>query len=230
MPPRIVFTDMEGTLFQKAVDDAPRGVAKSAWTAITEALGPDALAAENQTKEKWVNNEYDGYVEWMDATIRIHQEHGLTRDMFTRVLSALPYYPGVKQVFSALNNAGVITALVTGGFKMQAERAQRELELDHVFAACEYYWGEDGELAHWNLLPCDYEGKKEFMQLILNEHGLDWADAAFIGDGENDVPLAKAAGTSIAFAADKPLKQVADHVVPGPDFTAVQQYLDLPHN
>jgi len=138
-------------------------------------------------------------------------------DFFDRVMSSIEYHPGVHETFEELKKQGYKTALISGGFKAQADRARCDLRIDHVFAACELFWTDEGNLLHWNLLPCDYEGKLDFMKLIIKEHGLKPEECAFVGDGKNDIPLAKAVGLSIAFNADPELQKVCTHAINQPD-------------
>jgi phosphoserine phosphatase len=227
---KLIFFDMEGTIFRKIYKDSKGDTAPSAWSLIAEHLGPDAHREEDATKDKWNRKEYAGYVEWMEDTIQIHKKYGLTKQFFEDVMKRIQYYPGVKETFEELRSRGVKTALVSGGFKAQADRAVKDLKLNHAFAACEYLWGDDGELVHWNLLPCDYEGKLDFMKLIMKEHGGAPDDCAFVGDGRNDIPFAKAMGLSIAFNGAKELQEVCTHSVNQEegkeDFRAVLEFLE----
>jgi phosphoserine phosphatase len=58
---------------------------------------------------------------------------------------------------------------------------------------------------HFNLLPTDEIGKLVFMSHLADEYGVNLQDCIFVGDGKNDVHLAKKVGTSIAFNAQKEL-------------------------
>lgn len=226
---KLVFFDMEGTIFKKAYKDSKGNTAPSFWTLLAEHLGPDALEEEEWTKEKWNNNEYSGYVEWMEDTIKIHQKYNLDKKFFDKVMDMIDYHDGVKDVFKELKKRGYKTAMICGGFKAQADRAQMDLKINHTFAACEYFWDEKGKLIHWNLLPCDYEGKLDFMHLIIKEHGLKKDECAFVGDGRNDIPFAKAVKLSIAFNGAPELQEVCAHSVNQPDgkedFRAILKYL-----
>jgi len=113
----------------------------------------------------------------------------------------------------ALREKGLRLALISGGFKAQADRALLDLRINHAFAACELLWDERGNLVHWNLLPCDYEGKVDFMKLIMKEHGLAPDECAFVGDGKNDVALARVVGVSVAFNGAPELREVSTHSV-----------------
>jgi len=227
---KLIFFDMEGTLFRKAYKDSKGNTAPSAWSLLAEHLGPEAAKEEDRTKEKWNSGEYAGYVEWMEDTISVHKKYGLTRDFFEKVMAGIDYHPGVVETFDVLRKKGYKTALISGGFKAQADRALKDLKINHAFAACEYLWGDDGELVHWNLLPCDYEGKLDFMNLIMKEHGLTREECAFVGDGRNDVPFAKAVDLSIAFNGAQELQDVCSHSVNQEegkeDFRAVLEFLE----
>ena len=78
-------------------------------------------------------------------------------------------------------------------------------------------------------MPADYGGKIDFMKLIMNEHGLKKDQCAFVGDGKNDITLAKAVGLSVAFNGDPKLQEVCTYAINQPkgkeDFRAILQYL-----
>jgi phosphoserine phosphatase len=207
--PRIVFLDMEGTLLLKAhhLDDGR--VAPSAWTLLAERMGPECLAAEQETKRLWLDKQYAGYLDWMAHTVAVHRRFGLRRELFDQVLASVPTVPGAERAFEILRSWGTVTALVSGGFKAHADRLQRQLGIQHTYAACEYFFGSDGLMTHPNLLPADEEGKVDFMRLLCREYAIDPADCAFVGDGKNDVHLARAVGFSVAFNAQPELIQVS---------------------
>jgi len=224
---KLIFFDMEGTLFRKASSGSR--LLPGVWAGLAEALGKEALKDEAQTQQKWDSGKYAGFVEWCEDSIKVHIKHGITKELFDGVIESYDYFPGVKEVFAELKKKGMRTALITGGFKAMADRAQRELKIDHVFAACEYFWEENGKLLHWNILPCDYEGKVDFMKLIMNEHGLKPEQCAFVGDGKNDIHLARAVGLSIAFNAAEELQKASTFSVSQPrgkeDFREILKYL-----
>ena len=144
--------------------------------------------------------------------LNYNRKHGITRAVFEQACDQTDFHPGVREVFAAL--AGRFrTALISGGFKAQADRVQRLLRIDHAFAACDLFWDDKGKLEHWNLLPCDYEGKRDFMRLIIQEHGVRPEDCIFIGDGPNDVVLAETVGTSISFNGHPDLEHRSTHNV-----------------
>lgn len=226
---KLIFFDMEGTIFKKVIEFSKGNTCPSAWTLLAQHLGEKALKEEEETKDKWNNGEYSGYVEWMEDTIKIHKKYNLKKDFFDKVMNSAEYHNGVKETFKELAKRGYKTALISGGFKAQADRAQKDLKINHSFAACEYFWDEKGNLVHYNLLPCDYEGKVNFVKLIMKEHGVSPEECAFVGDGINDVFLAKEVGIGIAFNGHAELQKVAKHSINQSkgkeDFKEILKYL-----
>lgn len=62
---KLIYFDMEGTIFKRAAHPLETLVAPSAWYAIAEELGPQALEEELLTQKKWENGRYGGYLEWI---------------------------------------------------------------------------------------------------------------------------------------------------------------------
>ncbi len=226
---RIAFLDVEGTLLRRAIHLDNGKVAPSAWTLIAEILGPDALREEEETKDRWNDGKYSGYIEWMRETIRIHQKYGLTVEAFNEALDAVEPMPGAAQTVAQLHTRGYVTAMISGGFKRLVDRLQRSFRIDHALAGCEYFFDDAGQLEHWNLMPADYEGKVEFMHALIREYGTGSEHCIFVGDGPNDVALAKAVGVSICFNGPKMLSEVTTHSViqslGEEDLTAILKYV-----
>jgi phosphoserine phosphatase len=224
--------DLEGTIFLKNYRLDNGKVAPSAWTVIAEQLGPGCLAEEEETKERWNRGEYSGYVEWMRDTIRIHQKYGLKKHVYEEIINSVNFTPGVHEAVLEFQQHNTITAIITGGFKALADRAQKELKVDHALSACEYFFNDKtGIIDHFNLLPSDEEGKVDFMKLIAKEHGVNLEDCAFVGDGKNDVGLACAVGFSVAFNAQPELNEHVSFIVKQPklqeNFHAVAEAIRL---
>ncbi len=208
---KMIFLDMEGTIFQKVVKST-HGIAPSSWTYIADELGPDAKVQEELTKEIWNRGGYKSYSQWMDATVRIHKMFGLEKKTFDEAMN-VNYWPGVKETFDFFKEKGYKTALISGGFKAQADKAQSDLMIDYSLAGCEYFWNEDGKLRHWNLNNADYEGKVNFMKEHLKSECISPNQCAFIGDGPNDVLLAREVGVSISFNGVKELNDASNYVI-----------------
>ena len=180
---------------------------------IAHRLGEGAIREEVATHERWGRKEYRNYLEWMKDTILIHQKYGLTGAMFHELIDSAQYCPGVSDVFGAIDRTRFEPVLISGGFRELAARAQWDFGINHAFAACEYFFGADDLLRSFNLLPCDFRGKIDFIQLMLREYGLGERDWVFVGDGLNDVPIAQTAPFSVGYRPHAGLRAVVTHAI-----------------
>jgi phosphoserine phosphatase len=216
MRPKLIFLDLEGTLVKIPPIVSETQVAQSAWTILAQLLGPDCLREEEETKKKWEAKRYFNYLAWMEDTIRIHQKYGLDSKTFDAMLDTIEEMPGIRVAAKKFHDWGSKIAIISGGFKALANKAQIAIKAHHSFAACEYFFDQNGRLEHWNLLPSDYEGKLDFMRLLMREHGVTAEDCALVADGVNDVPLAGGVKLSIAFNAQPQLKNVTSLAITQP--------------
>jgi len=205
---KLLVLDLEGTIFEDfQLPDTT--ISSTVWQGIAKALGPEAMAEEVATHEHWKGGGYNGsYIRWMEDTIAIHIRYGLTRQVFESIISAAEYNEGVVSVLSRLNRNHYQPMIVSGGFRELAHRAQHDLKIVHAFCACEYIFGEDQKIRSYNLFPCDFDGKIDIIKLMLRDYKLGDSDWIFVGDGANDVPIAKRAPLSIGYKPHADLEQV----------------------
>lgn len=172
----------------------------SAWTLLCDLLGPEASKKNQVNWEKWRDRGYPGYSEWVIDTIKIHKDHGLTKELFDAfVCESSVYFQGVSETFQALQAQGIVIALVSGGLKAMADRVALDFGLEHCFSSAEYFWNPDGTIRHWNCQPSDFIHKKRLVKLLLHDLGISKEQAVFIGDGGNDREVAQYVGYSIGF-------------------------------
>lgn len=213
---KLLFLDMEGTLFAKqrvVLHEGETRVHHSLWSRLMHELGREAAEEDAKNLAGWEAGEYDSYFQWVDESARNLQKHGLTRDMFHEIMESIPYNPGVPETLAELHERGIRTCIVSGGFYDHARKALRELKVNHAFAAIDLFWDPEGGLSHWNLFPTDYEGKIDFVRLLKREYHLGTDDCAFVGDGKNDVHIAREVGKAFAYDAHPELVTAADHTI-----------------
>jgi phosphoserine phosphatase len=220
---KLLVLDVEGTLFRTVVRLPGTDMDSTIWQGIAQRLGERAVKEEVATHGRWRRGEYRDYLEWMKDSIQIHQRHGLTGTMFQGVIDAAEYNPGVPAALTRLDRSRYEVVLISGGFRELAARAQRDFRIIHAFAACEYMFGPNDSLDAFNLLPCDFRGKIDFIQLMLREYEIDPGDWIFVGDGANDVPIAQSARVSVGYRPHPRLREAVTHVIE--DFTELSRYL-----
>lgn len=210
---KLLVLDVEGTIFRIDIRLGGTSIDSTIWQGIAHGLGLEAVKEEVETHKRWEKGYYSSYLEWMKDTISIHERHGLSCGLFQRLISSAQYNLGVRETLAHVDRSSYELVLISGGFRELAARAQKDLKISHAFAACEYLFGDDGTLVSYNLLPCDFEGKIAFIRLMLREYGLGSDDWLFVGDGVNDVPIAKTAPISIGYRAHPELKKIATYLI-----------------
>jgi phosphoserine phosphatase len=226
---KLCIFDLEGTLFKKSYRFHSGREFQSAWGALCSILGPEAEKEDDANRQRFYQGSYAAYSHWVSDTILIHQKYRLSRTLFDEVITSVEYHHGVSETLSSLINAGIITAVISGGLKALADRVAIEHKVPHCYASAEYFWDDDGALDHWNITPSDFSHKATIAKLLCNEHGIEPEQCAFVGDGLNDCDIAKYAGISIAFNPHNALKEVATYVIEQgkgyENMTAVLDYL-----
>ncbi|MBW2993074.1 HAD-IB family phosphatase [Candidatus Woesearchaeota archaeon] len=211
---KLIFFDMEGVIFESGIIEERKDVAASVWTALGNSLGKECRKKEDEGKIMWAEGKFNNYIEWCEWTLKLFQKHNLTMKHFYDVINKVKYIDGAKETFKELKKKGYKTVIISGGLKNLANRAIRDLDIDTTFAAVEYFFDDKTEkLVSWNILPTDYEGKIDFLRLMMREYKLHPQECAFIGDGVNDIPPAKEVGLSVAFNARKELQEVATYSI-----------------
>jgi phosphoserine phosphatase len=215
MPIQLLFLDMEGTLLaaQAVVVGPDHAHHTSLWTRIFSELGSGAQRDNVAMIERWDGGGYRSYMDWVDDSLVAMRRHGLTQRHFEALADETPYNPGVRETLEQIHARGIRTAIVSGGFIAQARRAQIDLRIHHAYAATDLFWDSEGKLIHWNIYPSDFEGKIDFVRLMMREYHLEPEECAFIGDGANDVPIASSIGTSVAYNGHPALRAVAAHSI-----------------
>jgi phosphoserine phosphatase len=210
---KLLVLDVEGTLFKTTVRIPDTHFDSTIWQGIAQILGPGAVNEEVETHRRWELGSYRSYLDWMKDTISIHMRWGLTERQFQKLVSSAEYNPHVLDTLSKLDRAEYEPLLISGGFRELAIRAQRDLKIIHAFAACEYLFSKDGRLETYNLLPCDFDSKINFIQLMIHEYDLGPYDWIYVGDGRNDVPVARIAPLSIGYRPHPDLKSVVSRSI-----------------
>jgi len=221
---KLLVCDVEGTIFQSHKIKSAQH-ASYIWTVIAETLGKEAEREEIKTQKKWYYGRYgskqDGraYINWVKESIGIHVQYGLDEKTFKHLIGTAPYIDGVVDFFARLNRNKYVPVLICGGIQNLNEKACRDfsIDLDDSYAACTYFFNATGfidkDLTFSN--TCNFYGKKELVKIALRKYGLGNTDFVFIGDGINDVDVAKWAfeqsAVSIGISPIDALRKITTH-------------------
>lgn len=229
MAPKVFIFDLEGTLFEPHVstaDGIPRAHATGLWAQLVARLGQEAIRRDAELAAAWDRGEFGSYAEWCDASLRSMKANGLTQSIFDKAIDSYGYTAGIPELVATLHEHGVRTAIISGGFVTQAKRAQSDLHIGDIYAAVDLIWGDDGRPISWTIMGSDYGAKVAYLDQLLRKCNLLRAQCAFMGDGTNDIPLARAVPISFALNGTKELAAVTTFSVSNP--LQVLKLLQLP--
>jgi phosphoserine phosphatase len=117
--------------------------------------------------------------------------------------------PGAETMLAGVQELGIKTALVSGGFTFFTERLQKRLNLD--FTQANVLAEKDGKLTgDVEGAVCGAQAKADFLLARCRELNIQPNQAIAMGDGANDLLMMAEAGLSIAYHAKPTVQQQAD--------------------
>ena len=153
-------------------------------------------------------------------TQRVVLLKGLPETVLAEVAQRIRLMPGARALVATLRAHRVVTALVSGGFTIFAERVAAELGFDRVFA--NRLDIADGRVAGTVARPIlGGESKRDALLGLARECGVPVAATLAAGDGANDLPMLQAAGLGIAFHAKPTVVAAARWRIDHADLTAL---------
>ncbi|MFW1677641.1 phosphoserine phosphatase SerB [Pontibacter sp. JAM-7] len=133
---------------------------------------------------------------------------GLDVSVLESIAERLPLTEGAEELVSNLKALGFKTAILSGGFTYFAERLQKRLGFDYVYA--NELDVQDGKVTgevKGNIV--NGERKAELLRSIAEKEGIQLEQTIAVGDGANDLPMLSIAGLGIAFRAKPLVRQSA---------------------
>lgn len=147
----------------------------------------------------------------LDYPESLRQRVGVLAGLDARVLAQvfgerLRLSPGARELLDAAQNAGLRTAILSGGFTYFTERLRIELGVD--FATSNELEISGGKLTGRVIGEIvDAQAKAQHLLRLRNELGLKREQVIAVGDGANDLLMMAEAGLSVAYHA-KPATRV----------------------
>lgn len=196
--PLICF-DLDGTL----VDDTIY-----IWKTLHETFetNPDA---RRQAYDDYFSGRIS-YKEWFEHDIKLLKTAGADRVRITEVLNRLSPMAGAYELLNTLKKKGHKLAVISGSLDIVVQHLFDESLFDHVLVN-RIYFNSTGEISGGTHTPYDLDGKADGLLALAKREGLSASQTVFVGDNENDIWVAKAAGLSIAFnCKSDALREVCD--------------------
>ncbi len=194
---KLFVTDMDSTLINiECVDEIADFInVKPQVAAITEAAMRGEIDFETSLRQ------------------RVSLLKGLEVGALERVYNErLQLNPGAELMIKALQQQGIKTALVSGGFTFFTERLKQRLGLDYTLA--NVLAEKDGKLTGEVVgAICGAQSKADFLLAKCEELDIAPSQTLAIGDGANDLLMMNEAGLSVAYHAKPTVQQQADTAV-----------------
>lgn len=180
---KLVCFDLDGCLTEK--DDS--------WSYIHRDLGVWEEAKKN--RKLFFNGKID-YQQWADLDVALWK--GASIEKLRDIIQQIKIRPHIEEVVRKLKEKNLILLILSSGLSFFADRIKNQFYFDEAFANSPTI-GNDGRLTGEIKVSVNYDDKHLVLQNYLAPHGIKLSECIAIGDGENDIPLFKEVGYSIAF-------------------------------
>lgn len=189
----------------------------SSWRFVHENLNVD----NSDNLRRFLSREIS-YGEFMKRDIRLWGKVNI--GVIEGILANVQLMHGAKPTFAQLREAGYKTAIISAGISILAERLERELEIDYVFAN-EIVAGKEGILTGKGKEVVNPLNKKEVLRKLASKESTTPTCCAVLGDTIFDVPMFEEAGFSIAFNSDdERVREAADVVIQDKNLESILPY------
>ncbi|MBI4720868.1 MAG: HAD-IB family phosphatase [Chitinivibrionia bacterium] len=202
----LICFDVDGTLVEH-----PRN--KVIWEVLNiKILGDDGI---NKARYKMYCDGAITYDEWVRLDVQGWLDRGATRDQILEAVGEFNLIDGAMETVHELKRRGYRLAIISGTLNVVIDALFPDHPFEEVFSN-KIFFDERGRLASWKATPFDLHGKPVALKALAHEFGTTLERSAFVGDGDNDVPLLGVAGYFVAFnPRSNELEKGSDVVVRG---------------
>jgi phosphoserine phosphatase len=179
---------------------------------MTVLLGDQCeVAQEMETITERAMNDEIGYAESLRERCALLE--GLPQEHAEAAFNQVVLRRDAGQVIDNLNEAGVHTAILTGGFERGVERALEKVGVSVDCIVANRLPMADGELTGEVDGPLIEGTKDDALADLADANGVDLAETVAVGDGANDLPMLEVAGLAIGFDPKPAVEPSCDTVV-----------------
>jgi phosphoserine phosphatase len=153
------------------------------------------------------------YSDWVRLDVGGWIGAGATRQQIIEAVREFRLYEGALETVHALKERGVHLAVISGTIDVVIDTLFPDHPFDDVFTNRILFDGDD-RVCGWEATPYDLHGKPVALRDLAERHQVPLERTAFVGDGENDVPIVGVAGYVVAFnPRSAELERRADRVM-----------------
>ena len=203
---RMVVFDLDGTLTPVI----------SLWRYLHDAFGTWPLG--EVAAQRYRRGEIS-YTEWAETDAKYWA--GLQIKQVQDAIKQIPYQRGVREVFLALKEKGVKTAILSAGLSILADKIASELGAD--IAVANELELDDGVLTGGVNVKVAVDQKGGIIEEIARRFSIPIHQVALVGDRANDLCIPEC--LRIAFNPVDEIARNADFVVEDDDLSRILQYL-----
>jgi phosphoserine phosphatase len=206
----LVCFDVDGTLVRH-----PTG--KVIWEVLNQRFTGDHTI--NVERHRWYNEGRISYEQWVELDVQGWITAGATRDSIVEAVREFEHFEGAHETLLELKRRGARLAIISGTLDVVIDTLFPEHPFDDIYCN-RLIFGAKDRLVGWHATPFDLNGKPVALRELSRKHAVELSRAAFVGDGENDVPMVGVAGCVVAFnPRSRELERRAHHVVREPNLT-----------
>ncbi|SDF32617.1 phosphoserine phosphatase SerB [Halorientalis regularis] len=179
---------------------------------MTVLLGEQCGVADQMAEitQRAMNDEI-GYAESLRSRCELLE--GLTQDKAEAAFDQVVLRADAAMVIEHLNEAGIHTAILTGGFERGVERALEKAGVTVDSIVANRLPVEAGELTGEVEGPLIEGTKDDALEDLAGTVGVEMADTIAVGDGANDMPMLEVAGLSVGFDPKPAVEPACDTIV-----------------
>lgn len=153
------------------------------------------------------------YDHWVALDVGDWVRASATRDEILESVAEFHLVDGARETIDELKRRGFRLAVISGTLDIVLDNLFPAHPFDDVYTN-KIFFDDRGRLESWRATPFDGHGKPEALRKIARKHDIELSRSAFVGDGENDVPLLGVAGKFVAYhPRSEKLKAGADVVI-----------------
>ena len=200
----LICFDVDGTLIKH-----PSG--KTIWEVLNNRYG----GSDERNRERYLRFKAGEitYPQWVELDVSGWIERGATRRDIVETTGEFSLTQGAYDTVHELKRRGYKLCVISGTLDVLLDTLFPDHPFDDVYTN-RLYFDDDDRLSGWQATPYDNHGKPVALRQLSEKHAIPLERTAYVGDGENDVPLLGTAGYFVAYQPRSPkLEAGADIVI-----------------